>query len=323
MNIFKSSNKVALLFPGQGSQKVGMGKDIFLKHKCAKDIFERMDSVLNIKLSEIMFNGDNDTLSLSKYSQPAILACSYAMFKVFQEKTGFQFDQNKFITVGHSLGEFSALAVTKMFEFEDAIEIVHKRGKAMQECLVDGKETSMVAIMGDVKVETLKDLIYSSDFNNNRDNVVEIANINSPQQIVLSGYKDSVYELIDKLKNEKKLKFKSIPLNVKLPFHTNLLNPVCDELKKLMDDLDHRWRILNPSLPILMNLDCKIYYDSHLILDNLVNQTILPVDFAGCMRECEKMGITEFIEVGFGSTLSSLASRNLKNVNTANILEIE
>lgn len=327
-HLSKANKKIALLFPGQGSQKIGMGKDL-LKYKSARIVFERMDSILNMKLSEMMLNGEMERLSLSEYSQPAILGCSYAMFKVYQEKTGFEFvkeDKNRMITIGHSLGEFSALTATNMFEFEDAIELVHKRGKSMQECVDNSKkESCMVAIMGDLKVEELQDLIYNSSVNKKVDDIADIANINSPQQIVLSGFKDSVDRLIHHMK-EKKFKFKSIPLNVKLPFHTILLNPVCDRLKAIMDEMDEKWRLMNPSVPILMNLDCKLYGDTHLIKENLISQTTLPVNFAGCIGEAEALEITDYIEVGYGSTLSSLVSRNLKNkkeINISNIMDLE
>ena len=203
----------AILFPGQGSQIVGMGSEFYNKFSIVKKIFNQADEKLKFKISKIILEGPEEELKLTKNTQPAILTVSYAIFSVLKKEFKYNFENTKFFA-GHSLGEYSALVCAESLKFEDALYLLYERGKAMQEA-VPVNEGTMIAVLGS-KIEELKKLIIEAKING----VCEIANDNADGQTILSGDVNSINSLKNILKDYKK---KFIPLNVSAPFHCSLM----------------------------------------------------------------------------------------------------
>ena len=213
----------ALIFPGQGSQVVGMGSEFYNNFDLVKNIFKQADERLGYSISDIIFNGPEDKLQLTKNTQPAILTVSYSIFKVLKQEFGFNFKNFKYFA-GHSLGEYSALVCAEALNFEDAIYLLHERGKAMQEAVPLG-EGSMLAVLG-LDIDKINELLLTFK---DETGVCEIANDNANGQIILSGNKKNI-ELIQK--NFKEKKIKSILLKVSAPFHCSLMKPAANSMEK-------------------------------------------------------------------------------------------
>ena len=206
----------ALLFPGQGSQFVGMGNEFFSKFDTVKKTFKLADEKLNRPISKIILEGPEDQLQLTENTQPAILIVSYSIFRVMQEEFDFNFKDFKFFA-GHSLGEYTALVCSNSLKIEDAIYLLQERGRAMQKAVPVG-QGGMIAVLGS-EIEKIDELLKSIDF---KDGVCEVANDNAKGQIIVSGDKTSVSLFSSKLKE---LKVKTIPLKVSAPFHCTLMKP--------------------------------------------------------------------------------------------------
>ena len=207
----------ALLFPGQGSQIVGMGSEFFNNFEKVKKIFNEADQKLNFPISKIILNGPEDKLQLTQNTQPAILTVSYSIFKILKEEFNFDLNQIKYFA-GHSLGEYSALVCSGSLNFIDALYLLHERGKAMQEAVPLGKG-AMIAVLG-INIDEVKELVLK--FQNNNSGICEIANDNAEGQVIISGDSDSIkkFQLFIREK-----KIKSVPLKVSAPFHCSLMKP--------------------------------------------------------------------------------------------------
>jgi len=296
----------ALLFPGQGSQVVGMGSEFRNNFDLVKNIFEQADQKLNFPISKIILEGPSNELQLTKNTQPAILTVSYSIFKVL--KTEFNFDLN-FIKyfAGHSLGEYSALVCSDALKFEDALYLLHERGKAMQEAVPIGKG-SMLAVLG-LNVNEIKDLLKNL---NNKKGVCEIANDNAEGQVIISGDKTKV-ELFQALFKEKKIK--SIPLKVSAPFHSSLMKPAAEKMRDKINNINFK----NPSVNIVNNVNAKPEVDSNNIKKLLVDQIYSPVRWRESMIEMSENNVKNFIEIGPGKSLSGMVKRTISNVNCFSI----
>ena len=213
----------ALIFPGQGSQAVGMGSEFYNKFDLVKKIFRQADERLGYSITDIIFDGPEDKLQLTKNTQPAILTVSYSIFKVLKDEFGFNLNSFKYFA-GHSLGEYSALVCSEALNFEDAIYLLHERGKAMQDAVPLG-EGSMLAVLG-LDINKINDFLSITE---GGPGVCEIANDNANGQIILSGNKKNI-ELIQKNLKEKKIK--TIPLKVSAPFHCSLMKPAAKSMEK-------------------------------------------------------------------------------------------
>ena len=292
----------ALLFPGQGSQIVGMGSEFFKSFKIVKKVFEKADEELNFSLSKMILEGPTNKLQLTKNTQPAILTVSYSIFKVLIEEFNFKLDEFRYFA-GHSLGEYTALVCSNSLQFNDALKLLHERGKAMQEAVPVGKG-KMIAVLG-TEIDNLNNLIKLSK---NDGEICEIANDNANGQVILSGEKNSIDSFGNILKN-KKIKF--IPLNVSAPFHCSLMSPAAKVMKEKIDRVEFQ----KPKIEIFSNVTAEPENNPSNIKNLLVEQIFSTVRWRETLLNMFKKGIKNYIEVGPGKVLSGMAKRTLKEAN--------
>ena len=292
----------ALLFPGQGSQIVGMGAEFFKNFNSVKKIFERADQKLNFSLSKMILEGPANELQLTKNTQPAILTVSYSIFKVLIEEFNFKTNEFKFFA-GHSLGEYTALVCSNSLEFDDAIHLLHERGKAMQEAVPVGNG-KMIAVLG-TEIDNLKNLLK---LNKKDEEICEIANDNANGQVILSGERNCVDNFGNVLKNHK---IKFIPLNVSAPFHCSLMLPAAKVMKEKIDKVNFE----SPKVEIFSNVTANPEKNPLNIKNLLVEQIYSTVRWRETLLNMVKKGIKNYIEVGPGKVLTGMAKRTLKNVN--------
>ncbi len=299
-----------LIFPGQGSQSVGMGQDLYKTFALVKKIFKEADEKLNYSISKIILEGPESDLKLTKNTQPAILTVSYSIFKLITEEFNIQIKDIKYFA-GHSLGEYSALVSSNSLSFSDAVYLLHERGKSMQEAVPEGKG-SMLAVMGS-KIEDLEKYIEGMGKDKG---VCEIANDNSNAQVILSGDKMAIDEISKILKSNKK---KSIFLPVSAPFHCSLMNPAA----KIMEDKINQTNFKNPSVDLVSNVTAESVRDSEKIKSLLVRQIFSKVRWRESVLFMIKNGVNEFIEIGPGKVLSGLVKRISDKVLSKSINTIE
>ena len=293
----------SVVFPGQGSQKIGMANELFHKFGIVKKIFEYADNILELPISKIILEGPEDKLNLTENTQPAIFLTSYSIFNVATKEFGINFDNAQYIA-GHSLGEYSALCCFGALGFEDTLKILKKRGRSMQEA-VPAKEGSMIAVLGtDQKI--VEDLI--------RDNTLEcfIANNNSPQQVVVSGLNKNI-ELFSQILNKSKIK--NIKLSVSAPFHCKLMKRATEKLKDEILNLSFK-EIKNP---IISNYTANSSISGSEIKNLLVSQIEGRVQWLESVKLMVNKGTKNFIEIGPGKVLSGLIKRIEKNANVKSV----
>ncbi len=299
----------ALLFPGQGSQVVGMGAEFYSNFELVKKIFNQADENLNYSISKIILEGPEKDLQLTKNTQPAILTVSYSIYQVLKTEFDFDFDKLKFFA-GHSLGEYSALVCANSLSFNDALYLLHERGKAMQEAVPLGKG-SMIAVLG-MKTNELVSLIKS---NTEIKGVCEIANDNAEGQVILSGDKESI-QIAQNFLKEKKIK--SIPLKVSAPFHCSLMKPASESMIEKIEKTNFK----EPNFQIINNVTAKIERGPDKIKDLLIKQIFSTVRWRESLINMSEAGIKDFIEIGPGKVLTGMVKRTLKNVNCFSINSI-
>ena len=299
----------ALLFPGQGSQVVGMGSEFFKEFNLVKNIFKEADEKLNYPISKIILEGPEKELQLTKNTQPAILTVSYSIFKVLKDEFGFDFNSFEYFA-GHSLGEYSALVCSKSLNYNDAVYLLHERGKAMQSAVSVGVG-SMIAVLG-IKIKDLIDLLKTRNI---EDGVCEIANDNADGQVILSGNKESVdsFQIILKEK-----KIKSIPLKVSAPFHCSLMKPAGKNMEGKINDT----KFNNPQFKIISNVTAKPETETNKIKRLLVEQIFSTVKWRESLIEMSNTGIKNYVEIGPGKVLSGMVKRTIKGANCFSINSI-
>jgi len=280
---------VAFLFPGQGSQAVGMGKELAELYPVAKRVFDEADHVLGYKLSQICFEGPEDQLRLTEITQPAILTASVAAWRVLNDK-GVKPD----FVAGHSLGEYSAHVAAGTISFADAVRTVRNRGKYMQEAVPVGVG-AMAAILG-MDLDRVTALCRDAS----QGQVCEPANINSPEQIAISGHAAAV-EQATKLANERGAK-RAKMLPVSAPFHCSLMKPAQDRLAADLNALT----FLDPAVPVACNVDAELVEDADRSRDALIRQVTGSVKWEQGMRLLITKGVQAFVEVGPGRVLCGL-----------------
>ncbi len=299
----------ALLFPGQGSQSVGMGAEFYSNFELVKKIFKEADDKLNYPLSKLILEGPEDELQLTKNTQPAILTVSYSIYKVLKDEFNFDFNSFKYFA-GHSLGEYSALVCSGSLNFNDALYLLHERGKAMQKAVPVGKG-KMIAILG-VKTQEILNILKSIE---NEIGVCEIANDNAEGQVIVSGNKEKVDSLQNILKEKK---IKSIPLKVSAPFHCSLMKPAAS----IMRDKIVKTKFINPLFSILNNVTANPETSSETIKELLIKQIFSTVKWRDSIINMSSYGVKNFIEVGPGKVLSGMVKRTIKDANCFQINSI-
>jgi [acyl-carrier-protein] S-malonyltransferase len=284
-----SESLIALLFPGQGSQAIGMGKDLAEKFPVARETFEEADDAIGYSLSKLCFEGPEDQLRLTEITQPAILTTSIAALRVLQTRM-----PKACYVAGHSLGEYSAHVASGTFSFADAVRTVRNRGKYMQEAVPVGVG-AMAAILG-MDLEKVTAICHDAA----QDEVCSPANINSPEQIVISGNTAAV-ERAAKLADERGAKRAKL-LPVSAPFHCSLMKPAQDRLEGDLKKLTMQ----KPVLPVACNVEADFVTDGNRALHTLVDQVTGSVKWDACMRLLIAQGVQTFIEVGPGKVLCGL-----------------
>ena len=299
----------ALLFPGQGSQIVGMGLEFYKDFEIVKKIFKEADEKLSFPISKLILEGPENELQLTKNTQPAILTVSYSIYKVLQNEFDFDFKPFKFFA-GHSLGEYTALACSNALTFNDALHLLHERGKAMQEATPVGKG-SMIAVLG-LDISEVNNLLKTRI---NDEGICEIANDNAVGQVILSGNKEKI-EVLQKDLKEKKIK--SIPLKVSAPFHCSLMKPAAIK----MEEKINKTIFINPSIKIVNNVTAKPEINSNVIKRLLIDQIFCTVRWRESLIHMSESGVKNFIEIGPGKTLTGMVKRTIKDANCFSINSI-
>ena len=295
----------SVIFPGQGSQLVGMGKEFFQRYEIVKRLFQEADDVLGFDISNLILNGPKEELDLTANTQPAIFLVSYSIFQVIKNEFNINLNQGKYFA-GHSLGEYSALSCAGYLNFEQTIKILRSRGKAMQNSVPKG-EGGMLAVLGS-KIENVEKIL-----DQNRDKFkVQIANDNSDGQIVLSG-KNKDLELISIFfKNEK---IKNIRLPVSAPFHCDLMSKATEVMKKEFEQLNFK----ESNNILISNVTAEKVLSIDDLKSLLINQIEKRVRWRESIINMIKYGVEQFVEIGPGKVLSGLVKRIDKNVKITSI----
>lgn len=297
------------MFPGQGSQKIGMGKDIFDEFATAREVFQEVDDAISFKLSDLIFHGDETDLKATQNAQPAIMATSIAFFRVLEKDFGFNFTQKAKFFAGHSLGEYSALCAAGVLSLADNAKILRIRGQAMAQAFPNGG--AMAAIIGLAPDVVEQIATESSD----TEHVVQVANDNSVGQIVISGHKEAVQRAIDKAK-EKGAKLATL-LEVSGPFHSKLMEPAVKALSETLVQAHFG----EPTSPIICNVTAQAESKNFKTL--LEKQITSPVRWRESLIFAHANEVTACLEIGPGKVLTGLAKRTVPSLNLMNINSLE
>ena len=295
----------AVLFPGQGSQYVGMGSDFYKKFDSTKFFFEMVDKTLGFSLSNIILNGPEAELKLTQNTQPAIMTVGVCIFNVLNQEFGLNLNNAKFFA-GHSLGEYTALVCGGSLSIERAAYLLHERGKSMQDAVHPG-QGSMLAVLGMSVDEVEKEINLLP-----KGETCEIANDNSNSQVVVSGKKTAIEILSENLKKKRK---KGILLPVSAPFHCSLMKKAAENMKDKIENTN----FLKPKPNIISNVTAKEEMDVNRIKPLLIDQITSRVRWRESVDYMIKQGVKDFLEIGPGKVLSGLVKKINKDVEVSNI----
>lgn len=297
---------VAFLFPGQGSQAVGMGADLAQSYPAAKAVFDEVDGALGQNLSELMFSGPADALTLTENAQPALMAVSLAVVRVLEEKGVRIADRVRYVA-GHSLGEYSALAAAGSLSISDAARLLKIRGKAMQAAVPVG-QGAMAALLG-----VGKDIAEKLAAESAQGEVCQLANDNEPTQAVISGAKTAIDRAAGLAKAHGVRRF--VPLNVSAPFHCALMQPAADAMAEALSKVE----IKEPVVPLVANVLAAPISDPAEIRKRLVEQVTGTVRWRESMLAMAAQGVSEFYEIGSGKVLAGLVKRIAATANASSV----
>ena len=299
----------SVIFPGQGSQSVGMIKELYDNFSYIKDLFNQADDELGYSISKIILEGPKETLDLTENTQPAIFLASYSIIEMIKKEKNTNLEKAKYFA-GHSLGEYSALATSGSLDFKNAIKLLNKRGKAMQTAVPKG-EGGMVAVLG-IEIKELNNLLEE----NKKNYECYVANDNSNGQIVLSGLNSDLDKFIETLKLKK---IKNIKLPVSAPFHCKLMNKATSIMKEEITNTNFE----KPKNAIISNVTATETQEVEKIKDLLIKQIESPVLWRESVIYMIKNGVKEFIEIGPGKVLSGLVKRIDKTINVSTVNKLE
>ena len=295
----------AFIFPGQGSQSVGMGRDLAAAFAPAREVFEEVDEVLKQRLSKLMFEGPAEDLTLTENTQPALMAVSLAVLRVMESEGGFKLADRAVLVAGHSLGEYSALAAAGSFSIANAARLLKLRGRAMQKAVPPGVG-GMAALIG-VDMEQAAAICEEAapvpDSETGERQIVQAANDKGGGQVVISGHREAVDRAIDIAK--KRGVKRAMPLPVSAPFHCALMAPAADAMAQALDAT----RPAAPAVPLIANVTAAKATDPDTIRDLLVRQVTGTVRWRESVAAMTAIGVDQFIELGAGKVLSGLVRR--------------
>ena len=295
----------SVIFPGQGSQTVGMGKEFFEKYDIVRKLFQQADEALDFSISKMILEGPKENLDLTANTQPAIFLVSYSIFKVIKDEFNINLNEAKFFA-GHSLGEYSALSCAGYLDFETTIKILRVRGKAMQNSVPKG-EGGMLAVLG-IKIEDIEKILSDNKKNFN----AQIANDNSDGQIVLSGKNEDLDSASNFLRDNK---IKNIKLPVSAPFHCELMTKATEIMRKELENVDFK----KSNNTLISNVTADEILDVKDLKNLLISQIEKRVRWRESIINMINHGVSQFIEIGPGKVLSGLIKRINKNVKTTSI----
>ena len=293
----------AFIFPGQGSQAVGMGRDLAAAFAAAREVFEEVDETLKQKLSKLMFEGPAEELTLTENTQPALMAHSMAVLRVLEREGGTTLQRKAFVVAGHSLGEYTALAAAGAFSVRDAARLLKLRGQAMQKAVPAGVG-AMAALLGadmDQAADICAEAARVPD--TGKLDVVQPANDNGGGQVVISGHRTAIERAIEiaKVKGVKR----AMLLPVSAPFHCALMAPAADAMAEALETTAPR----APIVPLVANVSAKRESDPVRIRDLLIQQVTATVRWRECVSAMTEMGVDRFVELGAGKVLTGLIKR--------------
>lgn len=297
----------AFIFPGQGSQTIGMGKALAEAFSEAREVFQEVDDTLGQKLSTLMFEGPEGDLTLTTNAQPAIMASSIAVWRVLQKQCGAKIADAAFVA-GHSLGEYSALCAAGTFSLADTARLLRIRGDAMQQAVPAG-EGGMAAIIG-LETPVVEQIVQNAS---NVQEICVLANYNSPGQLVISGHGKAV-ERACELAKEAGAK-RALPLNVSAPFHSPLMQPAAERMREALAEVT----LHNPAVPVIANVTADAVQDADMVRSLLVEQVTGSVRWSDSVQFMHDSGVTHTVELGTGKVLSGLVKRIAKDIETQNV----
>lgn len=291
----------ALIFPGQGSQAVGMGRDLAAAFAAAREVFEEVDEVLKQKLSRLMFEGPAEELTLTENAQPALMAMSMAVLHCLKREAGMSLRDYAVVVAGHSLGEYSALAAAGSFSVVDTARLLRIRGNAMQRAVPPG-EGAMAALLG-VERDTAASICAEAETGPDGTEIISVANDNGGGQVVISGATAAVERALE-IARARGVK-RALKLPVSAPFHCALMQPAADAMREALGETPPR----APCVPLIANVTAAKATDPAVIATQLVEQVTATVRWRESIETMLAMGVTSFIELGAGKVLSGLTRR--------------